>query len=177
MQLTDIKRLRKRLNMTQSTLASEAGVSQSLIAKIESGRVDPTYTNAQRIFETLNVMLHRKSAKAADIMCPKVISCSPNDSVKEVIALMRKEEISQVPVLRNQHVMGLITETSILAKAFDDKEHTVKDVMEDAPPLVSTLTGQEVIFTLLKYYPIVLVKDSEKICGVIAKSDMLKAVR
>lgn len=54
--LEEIKQIRKKYNLTQSDLAKRSGVSQSLIAKIEAGRIDPTYSNAQKIFNALNDM-------------------------------------------------------------------------------------------------------------------------
>ncbi|MHA1431033.1 MAG: helix-turn-helix domain-containing protein, partial [Candidatus Freyarchaeota archaeon] len=45
----DIKRLRKKVGLTQTELAEKAGVSQSLIARIESGSVDPRLSTLQRI--------------------------------------------------------------------------------------------------------------------------------
>ena len=38
-----ISKIRKQLGLTQIQLANLAGVSQSLIAKLESGRIDPSY--------------------------------------------------------------------------------------------------------------------------------------
>ncbi|MFQ5647816.1 MAG: helix-turn-helix transcriptional regulator, partial [Candidatus Aenigmatarchaeota archaeon] len=41
-EITEIRKIRKKLGLTQSQLAQEARVSQSLIAKIEAGKLDPT---------------------------------------------------------------------------------------------------------------------------------------
>ena len=51
--ITQISGLRRRLRITQSKLAEESRVSQSLISKIESGKVMPTYDNAKMIIDTL----------------------------------------------------------------------------------------------------------------------------
>ena len=51
--LSELRILRKKIGLTQSELAKQASVSQSLIAKIESKKIDPSYTNAKKIFETL----------------------------------------------------------------------------------------------------------------------------
>ena len=55
-ELNEIKIIRKKYGLTQSKLANIANVSQSLIAKIESGRIDPTYSNAQKIFSALDTL-------------------------------------------------------------------------------------------------------------------------
>ncbi|MDG6910121.1 MAG: helix-turn-helix domain-containing protein, partial [Nitrososphaerota archaeon] len=39
-----LKKIRTELGFTQGRLAKEAGVSQSIVAKIEAGSVDPTYS-------------------------------------------------------------------------------------------------------------------------------------
>ena len=51
--IEDIKRRRKILELTQTELAKMAGISQSLLVKIEAGRVSPTYDKAERIFLAL----------------------------------------------------------------------------------------------------------------------------
>lgn len=51
--LDEIAKRRKLLGLTQKQLAKIAGVSQSFIAKIESGKIDPSYSKAKAIFDTL----------------------------------------------------------------------------------------------------------------------------
>ena len=51
--IQSIKQQRIKLNMTQRELGTEVGVSTSMINKIESGRSQPSYETAKRIFEVL----------------------------------------------------------------------------------------------------------------------------
>ena len=53
MELSDIKKLRIKIGMSQTELASKAKVSQAHIAKIENGKVDPRYSTVDRIFRCL----------------------------------------------------------------------------------------------------------------------------
>jgi riboflavin synthase len=51
--ISQIVSFRRRLGVTQKRIAIESGVSQSLISKIEAGRVVPTYENAKLIIDAL----------------------------------------------------------------------------------------------------------------------------
>ncbi len=51
--ISQITSFRRRLGVTQKRIAIESGVSQSLISKIEAGRVVPTYENAKLIIDAL----------------------------------------------------------------------------------------------------------------------------
>ena len=52
-ELKDIGRRRRQLGLKQVELARLAGVSQSLIAKVERGKIDLAYSKAQEIFRAL----------------------------------------------------------------------------------------------------------------------------
>lgn len=177
LELLEIKRVRKRFGLTQTELAKKAGVSQSLIAKIESGRIDPTYTKTKRIFEVLNSLEEKKMVKASEIMVNKIISINKNDKVKNAINKMKRYQISQMPVFDRKRVIGLVTETTILDMIAEGKrvsDLNVEEVMQDAPPIVSKKTPINIIIELLKYSPLVIISSDGKLGGVITKSDILK---
>ncbi len=172
-EIDEIKHIRKKLGLTQKELAERAQVSQSLIAKIESGRLDPTYSNAKKIFGVLLEYGKKKESKASDIMTNKVISIQPEESVKEAIDKMRRHNISQMPVIDMNRCIGLVSETSILDSMLMNRGRKVKDVMDDCPPVVSKNTSISVLSDLLKFYSLIVVSDSGKLKGVITRSDIL----
>jgi len=51
--IESIKQQRLKINMTQKELANLVGVSTSMINQIESGRSQPSYETAKKIFENL----------------------------------------------------------------------------------------------------------------------------
>lgn len=176
-ELGEIKQIRRKYGISQVELAKLAGVSQSLIAKIESDRIDPTYTKTKSIFEALEKLNKQKELKAKDIMSLKVISVKPNDTIKEVISKMKKYEISQMPVVENNKLVGMISEATILNALGNGKNvETVGEIMEDCPPLISENSSASAVSSLLKYFPIVLVSQKGKLKGVITKADMLMKV-
>src|SRR3989344_5701999 len=148
--IKEIKAVRKKLGLTQTQLARLSGVSQSLIAKIEAGTLDPTYSNAQKIFNALEAFSKKKEIKAEEIMTPKIICLSPSDSAREAIGRMKKFEISQMPVLDNEKAVGIISETILLDAVLNKKPQKIGDIMEDAPPVLSKDSSVSVVSDILK---------------------------
>ena len=172
-ELEEIKKIRKKLGFTQTELANRSGVSQSLIAKIESGRIDPTFTKTKKIFAALSELEKKEEIKAEQIMASKVLSIEPTESIKEAIVKMKKHNISQLPVIDDNKLVGLVSESTILDALLNSKGKIVKEVMQDSPPIVSKNTSIQVVSNLLKYYPMVLVSEEGKLIGLITKSDLL----
>lgn len=172
-ELDEIKKVRKKLGLTQTELANRAGVSQSLIAKIESGRIDPTYTKTKKIFVALADLEKKEEIKAEQLMTVKIISVSPSDSVKEAISKMKKFQISQMPVVDDHKLIGLVSESTILEAMLNSKVSQIKEVMQEAPPILSKATSIQVVSSLLRHFPMVVVAEEGKLVGLITKSDLL----
>jgi len=171
--LSEIKKIRKNLGLTQTELAKQSNVSQSLIAKIESNRIDPTFTKTKKIFETLNDMEKKDEVKAEELMNKKLVSVIPDEDIKDCISKMKKFEISQMPVIEDHKAIGLISESTLLESLMENKGKKVNDIMVDAPPTVAKTASIQVISNLLHHYPMVLVSESGKLVGLITKSDLL----
>ncbi len=175
-EISEIKSIRKKLGMTQSELAKQANISQSLIAKIEAGILDPTYSKVRQIFDVLNSISKTKELKAKDIMNKKLIQVRPETKIKDLIKEMRRHGISQMPVIKNNTCVGLISE-KILLEAFTKKGvEKACDIMGDVPPIIAKDTPLDIISNLLKFYPIIIVSEKGTLEGIITKSDILKAI-
>ena len=179
----EVKAKRRKLGLTQTELAKEAGVSQSLVAKIESGRVDASYSHLKKIFDCLGEIESQASPKAKDLLNENVFPVQAADSVSKAISLMRKHGFSQLPVFEKGHVVGSISEKNIIDKiseGFDSKQLSkleCSEIMEDAFPTVSETTPLPAVSELLKHHYAILVRKGRKISGIITKSDLLKTVR
>jgi predicted transcriptional regulator len=176
-ELRELKQIRKNLGLSQSELAKLAGVSQSLIAKIESNRLDPAYSKVKQIVQAITNLKKGKEITAKDIMHRRVIGVEREDDVRKAIELMKKHEISQLPVFEGTHPVGVVTETAILDCLMKKRgDYRVEEVMLDTPPIVSKNSSIDVISNLLKYFPIVLVSEDGNVVGVITKSDFIRKI-
>lgn len=175
--LDQIKALRQKYNLNQKELANRAGVSQSLIAKIEAGKVDPTFTKAQQIFDALDNIQKKEEVKAKEVMNSKIIFAQSSETVKETIKTMKSKGISQIPVMAKERVVGIVSEMTILNKIAEHPEKIaflkVSEVMDEVPPIVSPETGLKTLLHLLQEFSIVLVAEKGEIKGIISKTDLL----
>ena len=108
-ELNEIKRIRKKHGLNQKELADLANVSQSLIAKIEANKIEPSFSNAKKIFQALEELREKEELKAKQLMNKKVVFAQSTDKIKNVIQTMKKKGISQMPVMNKNNICGLLT--------------------------------------------------------------------
>jgi predicted transcriptional regulator len=177
-----ISELRKKLGLTQSGLAKLAMVSQSLIAKIEAGNVDPAYSKIKAIFHALDNEMTKKERKkkAIEIAVKSVIFVKESDSLEKVMKIIKEKAISQIPVLRGRDVVGSISD-EILIDIAENKEKMivkrVRDVMQESFPIIPDTSDVDVATSLLHYYKAVLIKKDGNITGIVTKADLIKAIK
>ncbi|MFQ5710364.1 MAG: CBS domain-containing protein [Candidatus Geothermarchaeales archaeon] len=179
-ELRDIARMRKMLGLTQTDLARFSGVSQSLIAKIEAGKTDPSYSKAKALFDGLERLRLKETKRASDVMAKDVISIESDDPVEKAVKLMYEHAISQMPVFEGGRVIGSVSE-KILVKHVSEGlsiDELLKDkvgkVMGDPFPTVAEDTPVELLSSILGFYQAVLVTKKDKVMGIVTRSDLLK---
>jgi predicted transcriptional regulator len=176
-----LKRIRLQLGCTQAALAEAAGVSQSIIAKIEAGAADPTFKTLRAISAALNSRIITTGKKAVDVMSSPVIGVNSDTRLSECVAIMKKNGFSQMPVFSRGRMIGTITEGGILnivATAPDPTgvlNQRVRDHVQPVFAVVGRDTPLEALFSLFGYLPAVLVVSGEEVLGIITKIDMLPA--
>lgn len=179
-ELADLQRMRRSLGLTQSELASLSGVSQSLIAKIEAGRVDPSYNRAKRIFEILESHQRKGWTRASDVMVKEVITARPESSVGDAVKVMNKMAISQLPIVSGNEVVGSLSEKILVERIAkgsgieDMMKQQVRDIMDQAFPSVSQDSPLDMVAKMLNYTGAVLIYQGGRMAGIITRSDLLK---
>lgn len=176
--LGQIRILRKKIGMTQAELAEKVGVSQSLIAKIENGRTQPSFEKGRRILNVLEGFVDKgKNKRAKEVHSTDLLYLSPDDSVGTALEVMKENAVSQLPIIGNGKSIGSITERGLI-KNFDtlDRDEPLSIIMDPSFPLIEKNAPISVVKELLRYYPSVLTMWEGDIVGIITKADLLDEV-
>jgi len=173
-----IRYLRKRAGLTQKELAKRAGVSQSLIARIESGAVDPRLSTLRKILNVLEEVIKEKT-KASEVMHSPVIVLQEDDEIERAAKLMWESGISQIPVVdKDGRPIGTVFEKDLVNAFLEYGNNALRikvtEIMDDVLPIVGPSEDIErVVNLLLQGVPAVLVMDKGKVVGIITKSDII----
>ena len=178
--IDSIKQLRTKLGITQKKLATMTGVSTSMINQIESGRSQPSYETAKKIFDSLATLEGKSSShKAGDFCSKEIVKLKPTNTLHDAIKKMHKFSISQIPVFEGKDPVGVVSEDGIMKHLADVgeselKQAKIKETMDSIPPIVDYDTPANVLVPLIRFSKCILVTKDSKIVGIITASDTLK---
>jgi cystathionine beta-synthase len=109
----------------------------------------------------------------------KLITAKPQNTLLEAIRLMRRQDISQLPVFEGKKLVGAISEDAILSlmlRGRELKKMVVREVMGSALPVVNPEARIESLMRLVRpESPAVLVRTKSGY-QIITKYDILNAV-
>jgi predicted transcriptional regulator len=180
--LEDIAKKRRQLGLKQAELAKLAGVSQSLVAKLESGKIDSSYTKVKTIFDVLDRLDAKTKIQEEKIVPNEVISIQKDEPLSKVVRLMKDHGYSQIPVFDGKQSVGSISEKTILRQILAGRDLAqisrlpIEDLMEEAFPQVSEEAPLSLISSLFQTYSAVLVSKKGNVVGIITKADLLRMV-
>ncbi len=182
----ELQDLRKKVGLTQAELAEQVGISQSLVARIEKGKVNPSIVTLKRI---LNVIERQRKThsnlgdlikwKARSTKLDALIWVSPDDKVRRAAILMRRHGISQLPVLKGNTSAGSISESTIIRQLMTMGSPkvfglSIREIME--PPFPTADINDNIDSALAKIasgIEALLVFDEDRPIGIITKIDII----
>jgi predicted transcriptional regulator len=181
--IQSIKQQRLKLKITQKELAKSVQISTSMINQIESGRSQPSYETARKIFQILASREGEMSSHTAGELCSKdIVTMKPNNSLDDAIKKMNQSSISQIPIFDGKKLIGVISDSG-LAEQYSignieiAKKKKLVDIMEPAPPIIDHMTPANTLVPIIKYSKCILVTKNSKIFGIITASDTLKMMQ
>ncbi|MCL2607277.1 MAG: CBS domain-containing protein [Methanomassiliicoccaceae archaeon] len=181
---SDVRKVRKGLDITQAQLAAASGISQSTIAKIERNNISASYATIVKLFETMEEIRISggKDMVASDVASKGVVTIQCTEKVRTVSDLMRTTGYSQIPVLRGDVPVGSISERNIFelvrrGRTMEElADSSIDKVMEESFPVVTESTPMTTVTSMMSNCNAVLVAKKGKIVGIITNADILKMI-
>jgi len=176
----ELRAKRIQMGLKQADVARMAGISQSMVARIEAGSVDPRVSTLAKIVNVLQAV-EKSAVTAADVMHSPVFSVTPEDPVSRAIEIMGEKGISQLPVLENGVPIGCISESAITnameeGGLYQKHQRMVRDYMEPGFPTVPPTTPIDTIVHLLHHSHAVIVIEKGRVQGVITRHDLISLI-
>jgi cystathionine beta-synthase len=106
----------------------------------------------------------------------KVISAQSRDTLREVAQLMKKHDVSQVPVMQEGAVLGIVTEAKVLSALIESEAgagRPVGEIVELSYSVVDPATSVAVLSDMFTRVKMALVLDGKEIVNVITKIDLI----
>ena len=124
--------------------------------------------------------MFKTKVKVKDIMTREVVSAKPDTPIYEAMRILRKNEITGMPVVEDDMTLvGVITEKDVLRLFYteeDEKNKMVKDFM--TRPAVHYNEGDKLEsvcdFMMINYFRRVPVTSKEgKVVGIVSRPDVI----
>ena len=180
--LSELKKMRVKLGVSQRKLASHLGVNQSTITKVEKGKIRPSYDLVSRIFDFLGDLNDSSMGLIEDIQVSPVICVNRGDKLRRAISIMQEYGFKQLPVKEGDLVVGSISERSVsrqILKVKNPSELLRKPVsrfLEHPFPLVPDSTPVSWVIPLLQNFQAVLTTKHGRVFGIVTNADLIKII-
>ena len=111
----------------------------------------------------------------------KFIAISSSDTVRSVFNLMKEKDISQLPVVDDDKIIGSVTESAVLTYLLENPlkntENKIKDIMGDPFPMVEEdLPVKSLARYINKKIPAVIAKDKAGSRHILTQYDIIQTV-
>ncbi len=105
-----------------------------------------------------------------------VVAVSPGATLREVIDTLKSHGISQVPVVKEGKLFGLVHEVDVLRHLLDGsatQESTIEGIIESDYATVTPATKVELLKGVLGDAKLAVVMEGEAVVGVVTKIDLI----
>ncbi len=202
-EINEIKQIRKKMGLSLREFAKKCDLSVSWINQVEiglngtsAGIKDPSYLKMKKIFDMYENEKHVKQQTAGELCIPReefrqptdskfkkyMISFEMGDLITDVNKAMQTYGISQIPVLKKNHCVGMITVQMVVNLSKDADLSKIKihpDMFTDEiPPIeVPFQTPLNTLRRVLDFSEYILVTKEGVVYGILVRQDLIKQLK
>ncbi len=119
-------------------------------------------------------------ARVGDVLAAKprhlIVAAAPSDRTREIIERMKIHEISQMPVLSDGQLVGMINESTLLAQMSlpgSSPEDPIAPIVNRQVTTVSPDLPAEALLNLFGSGQAVIIVDRDRVTGILTKIDLI----
>ncbi|MBU3741221.1 MAG: cysteine synthase [Candidatus Kapabacteria bacterium] len=116
------------------------------------------------------------AAKRTRGTLPSVVSVSSTASIHEALALMGSYEVSDMPVIDDDHVVGTVRESRLMGAVINDRtiiEQSIAPLMDKPSPAIDAHNDVQSAIMALKDAPMLVVMEFGRVAGVLTRHDVI----
>ncbi|MCX7606299.1 MAG: pyridoxal-phosphate dependent enzyme [Bacteroidia bacterium] len=139
-----------------------------------------TWMRSQGFLEATSELVINDILRSKNRKTPGLATVSPQDPLMRAVELMQRYEISQLPVIEEGRIYGLLTESRLIEVLMDDplaKDQLVQKYMIEPPAIVLPTTPVDIVSKMLtREMPAVLVQLDHGEWDIVTRSDILHSL-
>ncbi len=173
----DIISLRKKMGLTQRQLASKCGLSFAWIYQVENNDIkDPSYSKLKKIADYYEIQKNNTGWTVGDICNTNIVIAEIGQSLEKVNKKMINKGFSQIPVLKKNKCVGMLTDKTVAVFFNLDKSKIMinEKMLESVPPIVDSTSPAKILQEIFNYFDSVLVQKKGNLYGIIVIQDLNK---
>jgi CBS domain-containing protein len=119
-----------------------------------------------------------ENIKVKELMTKRIVATGPEKQVSEILGMMRKHEVHELPVIERNKLVGLVSYNHLIRRRKLALTSQVQNVMVSPPTISqndSLIRVSDVLLT--NGFRAVPVTDKRKITGIVSRTDVIKAVK
>lgn len=117
------------------------------------------------------------ASKKSRGVLPSIVSVPANATVHETLALMSSYEVSEVPVTKDDQLLGIARESKLMSAILDNRDSmssNVTEFIEGACPTIDAHDDIQGLISLLKKSSIVVMTEFGRLKSVVTRHDVLE---
>lgn len=155
------------------TLVCDSGAKYLSKAFNDAWMVDEGLLKREPTGDLIDLVTRRFAERA-------VVTVAPDDSLVVAYARMRLHDVSQLPVIEEGKIVGIIDESDLLVTAIDDAsqlQRSVRDVMSSRLKTVSPATPIRELLPIFDAGLVPILVDGDAFVGLVTRMDILGYLR
>ena len=135
--------------------------------------IDQGFIQLERFGDLRDLIMRRPEQGA-------IVTATPADTLLTAYGRMRLYDISQLPVMEGEQIVGILDESDLLLAVYnhaDGFRALVRDVMTSRLEVIAPTEPMDALVAILRADRVAIVDDDDRFLGLVTKIDLINHLR